>query len=196
MNTEAPVAANPRHKWYIVHAYSNFEKKVADAIREQARTQGLEDRFSDILVPTEDVVEIRRKKSRLRPACACSDFDDGITILVGFWWQQSDLNGFFEQRNFLVETFYFVAREGRHFLVIRRSQFSVFDDFTTCLCELVPNIQKLAGRAVFTENLSGTPCIVEEIWSSDFTLQLLISTAFALDQRFKVHKERKTVNRR
>ena len=60
MSTEAPVAANPRHKWYIVHAYSNFEKKVADAIREQARTHGLEDRFSDILVPTEDVVEIRR----------------------------------------------------------------------------------------------------------------------------------------
>ena len=59
---EAVVKApsNPHHKWYIVHAYSNFEKKVADAIREQARTQGLEDRFSDILVPTEDVVEIRR----------------------------------------------------------------------------------------------------------------------------------------
>ena len=60
MNAEAPVAANPRHKWYIVHAYSNFEKKVAEAIREQARAQGLEDRFSDILVPTEDVVEVRR----------------------------------------------------------------------------------------------------------------------------------------
>ena len=60
MNAEAAVAANPRHKWYIVHAYSNFEKKVADAIREQARAQGLEDRFSDILVPTEDVVEVRR----------------------------------------------------------------------------------------------------------------------------------------
>ena len=53
-------ASNPNHKWYIVHAYSNFEKKVAEAIREQARTQGLEDRFSEILVPTEDVVEIRR----------------------------------------------------------------------------------------------------------------------------------------
>jgi transcriptional antiterminator NusG len=51
-----------RHKWYIVHAYSNFEKKVAEAIREQARAQGLEDRFSEILVPTEDVVEIRRGK--------------------------------------------------------------------------------------------------------------------------------------
>jgi transcriptional antiterminator NusG len=53
-------AGNPRHKWYIVHAYSNFEKKVAESIREQAKSQGLEDAFSDILVPTEDVVEIRR----------------------------------------------------------------------------------------------------------------------------------------
>ncbi|HKP24363.1 MAG TPA: transcription termination/antitermination protein NusG [Dongiaceae bacterium] len=51
---------NPRHKWYIVHAYSNFEKKVAESIREQARNQGLEENFSEILVPTEDVVEIRR----------------------------------------------------------------------------------------------------------------------------------------
>ncbi|HZH03698.1 MAG TPA: transcription termination/antitermination protein NusG [Myxococcaceae bacterium] len=55
-----PQASNPHHKWYIVHAYSNFEKKVDEAIREQARTQGLEERFSEILVPTEDVVEIRR----------------------------------------------------------------------------------------------------------------------------------------
>ncbi|HRD27293.1 MAG TPA: transcription termination/antitermination protein NusG [Caulobacter sp.] len=52
--------SNPHHKWYIVHAYSNFEKKVAEHIRDQARNQGLEDCFSEILVPTEDVVEIRR----------------------------------------------------------------------------------------------------------------------------------------
>jgi transcriptional antiterminator NusG len=58
--TAAPVKSNPHHKWYIVHAYSNFEKKVAEAIRDQAKTQGLEDSFSEILVPTEDVVEIRR----------------------------------------------------------------------------------------------------------------------------------------
>jgi transcriptional antiterminator NusG len=51
---------NPSHKWYIVHAYSNFEKKVAESIREQAHNQGLDDSFSEILVPTEDVVEIRR----------------------------------------------------------------------------------------------------------------------------------------
>jgi transcriptional antiterminator NusG len=62
MTVEAPPAApsNPRHKWYIVHAYSNFEKKVKESILEQAKSQGLSDTFSDILVPTEDVVEIRR----------------------------------------------------------------------------------------------------------------------------------------
>jgi len=49
-----------RHKWYIVHAYSNFEKKVAESIREQAHAQALDDAFAEILVPTEDVVEIRR----------------------------------------------------------------------------------------------------------------------------------------
>ena len=47
-------------KWYIVHAYSNFEKKVADAIRFEAAAQGLEDKFEEILVPTEDVVEVRK----------------------------------------------------------------------------------------------------------------------------------------
>ncbi len=57
-------AANPRHKWYIVHAYSNFERKVADAIREQAHTQGLDESFSEILVPTEDVIEIKDGQRR------------------------------------------------------------------------------------------------------------------------------------
>jgi transcriptional antiterminator NusG len=47
-------------RWYIVHAYSNFEKKVADSIREKAAQQGLTDLFEDILVPTEKVVEVRR----------------------------------------------------------------------------------------------------------------------------------------
>ena len=55
-------ASNPSHKWYIVHAYSNFEKKVAESIKEQAHVQGLDDAFAEILVPTEDVVEIRRGK--------------------------------------------------------------------------------------------------------------------------------------
>ncbi len=60
MSNAPAQTANPNHKWYIVHAYSNFEKKVAESIREQAHNQGLEDCFSEILVPTEDVIEIRR----------------------------------------------------------------------------------------------------------------------------------------
>ena len=50
----------PPAKWYIVHAYSNFEKKVADEIRKQALQHGLNELFEEILVPTEEVVEIRR----------------------------------------------------------------------------------------------------------------------------------------
>ena len=47
-------------RWYIVHTYSNFEKKVAESIREQAQNQGLGELFEDVLVPTEEVVEVRR----------------------------------------------------------------------------------------------------------------------------------------
>jgi transcriptional antiterminator NusG len=47
-------------KWYIVHAYSNFEKKVAEAIRIEAAIQGLEEKFEEVLVPTEEVVEVRK----------------------------------------------------------------------------------------------------------------------------------------
>jgi transcriptional antiterminator NusG len=47
-------------RWYIVHAYSNFEKKVMESIREQAQSRGLADYFDEILVPTEKVAEVRR----------------------------------------------------------------------------------------------------------------------------------------
>ncbi len=47
-------------RWYIVHAYTNFERKVADAIRERAKQANLEHLFEEIVVPTEEVVEVRR----------------------------------------------------------------------------------------------------------------------------------------
>ncbi len=47
-------------RWYIVHAYSNFEKKVADAIRERAAAANLDECFEEIVVPMEEVVEVRR----------------------------------------------------------------------------------------------------------------------------------------
>ena len=47
-------------RWYVLHVYSGFEKKVADSIREQSVKKGLEEDFEEILVPTEKVVEMRR----------------------------------------------------------------------------------------------------------------------------------------
>ncbi len=46
--------------WYVVHVYSGFESKVAQSIREQAEQHGMEDLIQEVLVPTEDVVEMRR----------------------------------------------------------------------------------------------------------------------------------------
>jgi len=47
-------------KWYIVHAYSNFEKKVAESIQLAAKEKGLEHLIEEIFVPTEEVTEVRR----------------------------------------------------------------------------------------------------------------------------------------
>ena len=48
------------NRWYIIHVYSGFEKKVAQAIREQVVLKGLEESVEEVLVPSEEVVEIRR----------------------------------------------------------------------------------------------------------------------------------------
>ena len=50
------------HKWYVVHVYSGFEKKIVDSIREQAAKKGIAEQFSELLVPTEQVMEVRRGK--------------------------------------------------------------------------------------------------------------------------------------
>ncbi len=47
-------------KWYVVHVYSGFEKKIAQQIKEQAAQKGLADKFDEILVPSEQVTEVRR----------------------------------------------------------------------------------------------------------------------------------------
>jgi transcription termination/antitermination protein NusG len=47
-------------RWYIVHAYTNFERKVAESIKERAKQANLEALFDEIVVPTEEVVEVRR----------------------------------------------------------------------------------------------------------------------------------------
>ena len=49
-------------RWYIVHCYSGFEKKVAQSVMEQAENQGMGDMFDNVLVPSEEVVEMRAGK--------------------------------------------------------------------------------------------------------------------------------------
>jgi len=51
-------------RWYVVHAYSNFEHRVADALKERIKLQGLGDKFGEVLVPTEEVIEMRDGQKR------------------------------------------------------------------------------------------------------------------------------------
>jgi transcription termination/antitermination protein NusG len=51
-------------RWYVVHAYSGFENQVAKALRDRILRMGLVDKFGDVLVPTEEVVEIRNGQKR------------------------------------------------------------------------------------------------------------------------------------
>jgi transcriptional antiterminator NusG len=51
-------------RWYVVHAYSGFEQQVARLLKERIKRSGLEDCFGDVLVPTEEVVEMRAGQRR------------------------------------------------------------------------------------------------------------------------------------
>ena len=51
-------------QWYVVHAYSNFEHKVKHSLEERIKRYGLQDKFGEILVPTEEVVEMREGQRR------------------------------------------------------------------------------------------------------------------------------------
>ncbi|MCT7358807.1 MAG: transcription termination/antitermination protein NusG [Thalassobium sp.] len=51
-------------RWYVVHAYSGYEKRVQNALKERVELHEMQDFFGDILVPTEEVVEVREGKKR------------------------------------------------------------------------------------------------------------------------------------
>jgi transcriptional antiterminator NusG len=57
-----PEAEGPLKNWYIIHAYSGFEQKVAESLRTRAQAFGFADRLGQLLIPTEEVVELRNGK--------------------------------------------------------------------------------------------------------------------------------------
>ena len=52
-------------RWYVIHVYSGFEKKVAQSIREQAVQKGMEPQFEEVMVPTDSVVEVRKGNKKV-----------------------------------------------------------------------------------------------------------------------------------
>jgi len=54
-------------RWYVVHTYSGYERKVSENLIQRVKTLGLEDKITQVLIPTEDVVEIRDGKKVITP---------------------------------------------------------------------------------------------------------------------------------
>jgi transcriptional antiterminator NusG len=54
-------------QWYVIHTYSGFENKVAEAIRQRAKIFGQEEAISQVVIPTEEVVEVRKGQKRITP---------------------------------------------------------------------------------------------------------------------------------
>src|SRR5437899_3479932 len=53
---------NPNMKWYIIHSYSGFERKVKESLESRVRAFALEDKIGRVLIPTESVTEVRGGK--------------------------------------------------------------------------------------------------------------------------------------
>src|SRR5262245_55522580 len=59
MTQTATLDSQPSKSWYIVHTYAKFEKKVAESLQQRVQAYGLQDEIGEVLIPTEDVVEMR-----------------------------------------------------------------------------------------------------------------------------------------
>lgn len=64
VNKKNDDALSSGKRWYVVHAYSGFENYVIQALHDRIRLEGLEDKFAEIIVPTEEVIEMRGGQKR------------------------------------------------------------------------------------------------------------------------------------
>ena len=58
----APAPSNPNFKWYIIHTYSGFERKVRESLESRVQAFGLQEKIGKVIIPTEPVTEIRNGK--------------------------------------------------------------------------------------------------------------------------------------
>lgn len=61
---EKASSGDSKKKWYVVHAYSGYENYVAQALQERIKNEGLQDKFAEIVIPTEEIIEMRAGQKR------------------------------------------------------------------------------------------------------------------------------------
>jgi transcriptional antiterminator NusG len=64
VGAEAPASTEDERKWYVVHCYSGYENKVRHNLEQRIETMGMKDRIFDVVVPTEEEIEVREGKRR------------------------------------------------------------------------------------------------------------------------------------
>ncbi len=67
MTDETTATQSSKKQWFVVHTYSGFENKVAASIEQRAKIFGLENQITRVVVPTEEVVEVRKGQKRITP---------------------------------------------------------------------------------------------------------------------------------
>jgi transcriptional antiterminator NusG len=64
LDTVVAVDSGPTREWYVIHCYSGYENKVAQSIEQRIQTMGMQDKIFDVIVPTEDQIEVKDGKRR------------------------------------------------------------------------------------------------------------------------------------
>src|ERR1035437_6567044 len=93
--TEAP--RNPNMKWYIIHSYSGFERKVKESLESRVTAFGLQDKIGKVLIPTESVTEVRSEHEVVHHPLVFRIRAQGEGVAgvarYGFWSSRQDRQG-------------------------------------------------------------------------------------------------------
>ena len=140
-------------------------------------------------------MQVGCEKSGLSASGAGTNFHNGIAILIRLGREKRHLNGTLKEWNLRLDALDLLAGHGGHFLVLACRQLAVFNQLAAGAGELFPRFKQLFCGTMLAQHLPSMRSIVEEAGRGDFAFQFFEAAALALDERFKVHNEIKTVNR-